>query len=174
MEALKKRLSEVEGQLKDQTAAVGMVTQERDRLLVIEGKLNDTIRRQADELNTLKREHEVELLRLVEVRTTTEAGLQKERNEAVQKLEVATSTHQRALRASQGQASEALATLHEMDEHIAGESPLISSNCLFATSPLNFFRVDFSLYACARLLARDRGGRRQSRGRQPTSPTGEW
>ena len=62
METLKKRVSEVEGQLKDQTATVGALSQERDRLLLVEGELNRTIWRQADELNTLKREHEVELL----------------------------------------------------------------------------------------------------------------
>ena len=102
METLKKRLSEVEGQLKDQTATVGALTQERDRLLLVEGELNGTIRRQAGERSTLKREHQAALERLVETRTTVEEEIHKERDEAVQKLEAATDSHQRALLAEQG------------------------------------------------------------------------
>ena len=105
METLKNRLGEVEDQLKDQIATVGALTQERDRLLVVEGELNGTIQQLTSAATTLKREHEVELLRLAKV----EEGLQKERDEAVQKLEAATDSHQRALLAAQGQANEALA-----------------------------------------------------------------
>ena len=70
METLKKRLSEVEDQPKEQTASVGALTQERDRLL--------------------------------EARTMVEEALPKERDGTVQKLEVATRTHERALLAAQG------------------------------------------------------------------------
>ena len=83
MEALKKRLSEVEDQLKERTATVDALTEERDRLLLVEGELNGTVQQLTGTATTLKREHEVELLRLVEVRTTAEAGLQKECDEAV-------------------------------------------------------------------------------------------
>ena len=54
----------------------------------------------------------------------------------MQKLEVTTSTHRRALLAAQGQASEALAALCEMDEQIGGMFLFISFGCIFATGSL--------------------------------------
>ena len=94
METLKKRLSEVEDQLKERTASVSALTQERDRLLLVEGELNGTIQRQTSDLTNLKREQQVELDWLLKAHTMVEEGLQKERDEVVQKLEVATRTHQ--------------------------------------------------------------------------------
>ena len=174
MEALKKRLSEVEGRLKDQTATVGALTQERDRLLIVKGELNNTIRRQANELNTLKREHEVELLRLVEVLTAAEAGLQKERDGAVQKLEVATDSHRRALLAVQGQANDALAALFEMDEQIGGRFLSLSHPATNLQPALDLQpKLIFLFYVCTRMLARHSVGRRGGRRGQPTSPAGE-
>ena len=67
MEVLKKRLREVKDQLKERTTIVGALTEERDRLLLVEGKLNGTVQQLTSVATTLKREHEVELLRLVKV-----------------------------------------------------------------------------------------------------------
>ena len=158
METLKKRLSEVEDQLKERTASVGALTQERDRLLLVEGELNGTVQRLTGEVTNLKRVHRAELDQLVEARMTVEEGLQKERDDAIQKLEVDTSTHRRAMLAAQGQASEALAALCEMDEQISGKFFSISSGCLFAADSICLIRADSSCYACARLLACHRAG----------------
>ena len=75
MEAVKKRLTEVESQLQERTTIVGTLTQERDRLLLVETELNRTIQWQVTELSTLKRDHEAELGRLVATHTTTVEGL---------------------------------------------------------------------------------------------------
>ena len=124
LETLQKRLSKVEGQLDERTTTVGALTQERDRLLLVEGELNGTLQRQAGKLSTLQREHRAELEQLVATHTTVEEGLQKERDEAVSKLEATANSHQRALLAAQGQADSALDALREMDDMIGGKQLL--------------------------------------------------
>ena len=61
MEALKKRLADVEGQLRDWTTKVGTLTEERDRLVLVETEVNRTIQWQVTELADLKQDHTAEL-----------------------------------------------------------------------------------------------------------------
>ena len=121
MEALKKKLADIEGQLRDRTTTVGMLTEERDRLVQVETELNRTVQRQSTELADLKRDHGTELEQLAAVHTTTVETLQKERDEAVAKLETATTKHQQALLLAQGQASDTMMAVIEMDDKIAGK-----------------------------------------------------
>ena len=86
MEALKKWLLDFEGQLQEQTTAVGTLTEERNRLALVETELNRTIQRQGMELADLKRDHATELGQLATTHTTTVEALQKERDEVVTKL----------------------------------------------------------------------------------------
>ena len=144
METLKTRLREVEDLLKERTASVDMLTKEHDRLLLVEGELNGIVQRLTGKLSNLKKSHQGELDRLLEARTTVEEALPKERDGTVQKLEVATRTHERALLAAQGQASEAPAALCEMDEQFSGKFFFISSGCILATGSLYLVRADLS------------------------------
>ena len=72
----------------------------------------------------MKQEHEAELLRLVKV----EEALQKERDDAVAGLEAAKTSHQRALLAVHGQASDAYAALSEIDDQLSGKFPPATSD----------------------------------------------
>ena len=134
MEAHKKKLADVEGQLRDRTTTVGTLTEERDRLVQVETDLNRTVQRQSTELADLKRDHETELGQLAAAHTTTVETLQKERDEAVAKLETATTNHQQTLLLAQGQASDAMMAIIEMDGKIAGKFFFkISPGCWLAT-----------------------------------------
>ena len=121
MEALKKRLLDVEGRLQERTTALGTLTEECDRLVQVETELNRTVQQQSTELTDLKRDHGTELEQLATVHTTTVETLQKERDEAVAKLETATTKHQQTLLLAQGQASDAMMSVIEMDDKIDGK-----------------------------------------------------
>ena len=73
------------------------------------------------EVSSLKTAHQEELKRLLEARTTVEESLQKERDEAVRKLEAAAEAHQQALGAAKMQFEVLLADMHEMDDLIIGK-----------------------------------------------------
>ena len=71
MEVLKKKLADVEGQLRDWTTAIGTLTEERDRLARVETELNRTIQRQSTELTDQKKDHVTELEQLATAHTVT-------------------------------------------------------------------------------------------------------
>ena len=97
----------------------------------------------------MKLEYEAELLRLVKV----EEVLQKERDDAVAGLEAANTSHQRALLAAQGQASDTQAALSEIDDQLSGKFPPAVSGLYFVSdSSLSFSDLKFSL-VCTSLLA---------------------
>ena len=123
MDTLRKKLGEVESQLKARN-------EECDRLLKVEGELNNTVKQLTTSAATLKQEHEAELLRLVKV----EEVLQKERDDAVAGLEAANTSHQRALLAAQGQARDAHAALSEIDDQLRGKFPPAVSDLTFLSS----------------------------------------
>ena len=123
LETLRKKLGEVESQLKARN-------DECDRLLKIEGELNKTVKQLSNSAATMKQEHEAELLRLVKV----EEALQKERDDAVAGLEAAKTSHQRALFAAQSQASDAHAALSEIDDQLRGKFPPAISDLTFLSS----------------------------------------
>ena len=139
MEALKKRLADIEGQLQDRTTTVGTLTEERDWLVLAETKLNRIIQQQVTKLADLKRDHTAELGQLAPAHTTTVETLQKERDEAVSKLETATDTHRRALLTAQGQANDAMVAVMEMDDKIAGKSFLQNLTRLLVSDRLSIF-----------------------------------
>ena len=126
LDTLRKKLGEVESQLKARN-------EECDRLLKVEGELNNTVKQLTTSAATLKQEHEAELLRLVKV----EEVLQKERDDAVAGLEAANTSHQRALLAAQGQARDAHAALSEIDDQLSGKfPPAISDLTLLSSAPI--------------------------------------
>ena len=57
--------------------------------------------------------------------------LQKERDDAIAGLEAAKTSHQRALLAAQGQASDAYAALSEIDDQLSGKFPPVTSDLTF-------------------------------------------
>ena len=139
MEALKKKLADVEGQLRDRTTTVGALTEERDRLVLVETELNRSIQRKVTELADLKRDHTAELEQLAAAHMTTVETLQKEQDEAVSKLETATDAHRRALLMAQGQANDAMVAVMVMDDKIAGKSFLQNLTQLLVSSRLSLF-----------------------------------
>ena len=123
LEALRKKLGEVESQLKARS-------DECDRLRKVEGELNETVKQLSTSAVTMKQEHEVELLRLVKV----EEALQKERDDAVAGLEAAKTSHQKELLAAQGQANDAIMALSEIDDRLSGKFPPVISDLAFLAS----------------------------------------
>ena len=112
LEALRKKLGEVESQLKARSDKC-------DRLRKVEGELNETVKQLSTSATTAKQEHEAELLRLVK----SEEALQKERDDAVAGLEAAKTSHQKELLAAQGQANDAIEVLSEIDDLLNGKLP---------------------------------------------------
>ena len=112
LETLRKKLGEVESQLKARDEECG-------RLQKVEGELNNTVKQLTNSAAVLKQEHEAELIRLVKIEET----LQKERDDAVAGLEAAKTSHQQALLAAQGQARDAHAALSEIDDQLSGKFP---------------------------------------------------
>ena len=112
LETLRKKLGEVESQLKARN-------DECDRLLKVEGELNKTVKQLTNSAAALKQEHEAELIQLVKIEET----LQKERDDAVARLEAAKTSYQRELLAAQGQAKDAHTALSEIDGQLSGKFP---------------------------------------------------
>ena len=112
LEMLRKKLGEVESQLKARNEECG-------RLLKVEGKLNNTVKQLTNSAAFLKQEHEAELIQLVKVKEV----LQKEHDDAVAGLEAAKTSHQQALLGAQGQAWDAHAALSEIDDQLSGKFP---------------------------------------------------
>ena len=121
VEALKKRVAELEDQLIEWNYLFDEATQVRSQLHLAEVELKSTVERLTSELSSLRMAHQAELNRLLEARMTVEESIQQERNEDVRKLEVATNAHQQALVAARKQDEVALADMHEMDGLIAGK-----------------------------------------------------
>ena len=114
LETLRKKLGEVEGQLKARNEECG-------RLQKVEGELNNTVKQLTNSAAVLKQEHEAELIRLVKI----EEMLQKERDDVVAGLEAAKTSHQQALLAAQGLARDAHAALSEIDDQLSGKLLLL-------------------------------------------------
>ena len=153
MEVLKKKLADVEGQLRDRTTTVSTLIEERDRLVQVETELNRTVQRQSTELADLKKDHAIELEQLAAVHTTTVETLQKERDEAVAKLETATTNHQQPLLLVQGQASDAMMVVIEMDDKIAGKFFLQNLSRLLVSNRPSFFGPTMTPWSLCRMLA---------------------
>ena len=126
LEALRKKLGEVESQLKARS-------DECDCLRKKLGEVNETVKQLSTSAVTMKQEHEVELLRLVKV----EEALQKERDDAVAGLEAAKTSHQKELLAAQSQANDAIEAMSEIDDLLNGKlPPAVADMVLFSLNPI--------------------------------------
>ena len=128
LEANKKRVAELEGQLGEKTTELAAASRERHRLQTVETELQASNKRLTDEMSRLKVAHASGMQKLMDARAEVEGSLQAERDEAMKQLEAGRKRHQDELQSAKGQAELALASLQKVDTTLASK---FSHRCSF-------------------------------------------
>jgi chromosome segregation ATPase len=134
LEAAKKKIAELEGQLGEKDAQLGQrdaqlgqkdaqlesAKTENARLTKVEIELQAQVQKLTSDHAAARTAHAAELQRLLDAREETEGQLMKERDLAVKRLEEINAQYEDQIRAAQAKYDLSLACLHRADIALAG------------------------------------------------------